>query len=189
MRYKRRVYTRLSPPEGEIDEMLMRMAAEYEELNAYAMDYIRTPSERWVLKKIRAFRRVFIAPWFDKPHGAPTHALFIILASGFCAFFIYASYCIIPRHEAVIALPVSPSPMVFSSRMPSDDVLQFLNTADVSVLSRVHGIGEKLAQSIIDEREKNGEYNFPEDVLYARGIGQSRLDSIRQYLSENQDLQ
>ena len=47
-----------------------------------------------------------------------------------------------------------------------------LNTASVSLLSYVSGINKKVAQNIVDYREKNGKFNNRNDLLKVSGLGQ-----------------
>ena len=56
------------------------------------------------------------------------------------------------------------------------------NTADLSELISIPGIGEKTAQAIIDEREQNGLFYYPEDLLAVPGIGAKKLAQFQPYL-------
>ena len=60
-----------------------------------------------------------------------------------------------------------------------------INQADVFALSKLPGIGSTYAQRIIDEREANGPFHYPEDLLSVRGIGEKRLSAIRDLLIFN----
>ena len=53
-----------------------------------------------------------------------------------------------------------------------------INAGDVQELDRLYGVGPAIAQSIIEERETNGAFLFPEDLLAVRGIGQKTLDKL-----------
>ena len=57
-----------------------------------------------------------------------------------------------------------------------------VNHATAAELDALPGIGPVLAQAIIDEREADGPYYYPEDVLEARGIGPTRLAAISDML-------
>ena len=49
------------------------------------------------------------------------------------------------------------------------------NTADIEELCSLPGVGETIARLIIDEREANGPYRYPEDLMIVRGIGPAKL--------------
>ena len=50
-----------------------------------------------------------------------------------------------------------------------------VNAASALELTRITGVGEKLAAVIVAEREQNGRFACPEDLLAVRGIGESTL--------------
>lgn len=54
-----------------------------------------------------------------------------------------------------------------------------VNEADAEELIQLSGIGEVTAAAILDEREKNGLFFYPEDLLNVRGIGAKKLEGIR----------
>ena len=53
-----------------------------------------------------------------------------------------------------------------------------INTATVDQLQMLPGIGEVLAQRIIDYREEHGAFQSIEDLLNVSGIGESKLANI-----------
>ena len=53
-----------------------------------------------------------------------------------------------------------------------------INTAGADQLVLLPGVGPVLAGRIIEEREKNGAFRLPEDLLSVRGIGASTLEKI-----------
>lgn len=58
-----------------------------------------------------------------------------------------------------------------------------INTATVEQLMSVPGIGQVIAQRIVEFREKNGPYGSVDDLLKVQGIGEKSLARIRERLS------
>ncbi len=54
-----------------------------------------------------------------------------------------------------------------------------INSASISELDRLSGIGPALAQRIIDYRNQNGSYSTKEDLLQVSGIGEKLLEKIK----------
>lgn len=52
------------------------------------------------------------------------------------------------------------------------------NSDDPSELTRLYGVGEAMAQLIMEERLQNGPYLYPEDLLAVRGIGRKTLEKL-----------
>ena len=58
------------------------------------------------------------------------------------------------------------------------------NTGSAKELDQLPGIGEVLAQRIIEGRELVGEYRLPTDLLLVKGIGEKTLDGMMAALEE-----
>lgn len=59
-----------------------------------------------------------------------------------------------------------------------------INTASKEELKTLNGIGETLANNIIEYR-KNNRFSSTEELLNVNGIGQSKYDSIKEYICVN----
>lgn len=56
-----------------------------------------------------------------------------------------------------------------------------LNTATADQLAALPGLGERMAQRIVEYRQKNGPFKKPEDLMNVKGIGEKnflRLKSL-----------
>lgn len=58
-----------------------------------------------------------------------------------------------------------------------------LNRADTWLLDALPGIGPGRAQAIVDHRNQNGPFHKIEDLLNVEGIGESTLDSMRDFVT------
>lgn len=58
-----------------------------------------------------------------------------------------------------------------------------LNTATIDQLEELPGIGPKMAQRILDFREKSGPFERVTDLRAIRGIGRKRFEKIRPYVT------
>ncbi|MDP9005364.1 MAG: ComEA family DNA-binding protein, partial [Actinomycetota bacterium] len=54
-----------------------------------------------------------------------------------------------------------------------------LNTATAEQLDTLPGVGPATAQAILDERERRGRFATVEELLDVRGIGDAKLDALR----------
>lgn len=53
-----------------------------------------------------------------------------------------------------------------------------VNTSDSETLMLLPGVGEITAMNIINERETNGLFHYPEDLLAVKGIGDKKLEGM-----------
>jgi competence protein ComEA len=60
-----------------------------------------------------------------------------------------------------------------------DGGLLNINTATAPELEMLPGIGPSLAQKIVDDRDKNGPFQKPEDITRVSGIGPAKFEQIQ----------
>lgn len=76
--------------------------------------------------------------------------------------------------EAEVSLPPAPG--------PTGEKIN-VNEATAEELTAIPGIGEKLAQAIVAEREQSGPYLYPEDLLRVSGIGEESIQGLLDYIT------
>jgi competence protein ComEA len=57
-----------------------------------------------------------------------------------------------------------------------------VNTADVTELTEIPGIGPKTAEAIVAYRKENGQFKNLDDLIEVKGIGPKKLETIRPFL-------
>ena len=65
-----------------------------------------------------------------------------------------------------------------NSNINSNKIIN-INSANQSDLENLPGIGEATALKIIDYRNNNGKFNSIEDLKNVKGIGENKLDKIK----------
>ena len=58
-----------------------------------------------------------------------------------------------------------------------------INTADAARLESLPGVGPATAAAIIDHRSRTGAFRSVEDLLEVRGIGESKLEQLRSFVT------
>lgn len=58
-----------------------------------------------------------------------------------------------------------------------------INTASVSELQTIPGVGESTANAIVEYRTKSGRFMSIEDVQNVSGIGQSKFEKMKEFIS------
>lgn len=66
--------------------------------------------------------------------------------------------------------------------LPAFTGLLDVNRADAVALTALPGVGESMAQAIVEERERNGPFFYPEDLCAVRGIGPAKVNGFRMLL-------
>lgn len=71
--------------------------------------------------------------------------------------------------------------LIVSHENLQDDLIN-INTANVSLLTKLDKIGEVKAQAIIDYREQNGPFKKKEEIMNVPGIGEGIFKAIENYI-------
>jgi comEA protein len=58
-----------------------------------------------------------------------------------------------------------------------------INTASLVELQKLPRIGEKVAQRIVDFREKNGKFRKVEEIMKVKGIGEKMFNRIKSLIT------
>jgi competence protein ComEA len=61
-----------------------------------------------------------------------------------------------------------------------------LNTASVEQLTEVPGIGQTLAERIVEFRQKEGPFRSVEDLMKVRGIGEKSFEKMKPWFTVKQ---
>ena len=68
--------------------------------------------------------------------------------------------------------------------IPEEDVFKLdLNTVTLNQLVEIPGIGETIAQRILDYRKEHGPFSSIDELLNVYGIGEARLEQLSEYLT------
>lgn len=54
-----------------------------------------------------------------------------------------------------------------------------INTATAKELTKLDGIGDKLAKAIVDYRTQNGPFKAPQDLMKVKGIGEKKFAALK----------
>lgn len=110
-----------------------------------------------------------------------------LAAGAFCllaaAVLIARAFLPLPAPAAYRAVRAAPAERLGPAPESLSGGGVMVNAADADQLTLLPGIGPVLAERIIEEREKNGYFRLPEDLLSVRGIGTAALKKLRPLIS------
>lgn len=84
----------------------------------------------------------------------------------------------VPREGETASAAASPSSSKTGIGSDSSSGLININTATVEDLDTLPGVGPATAQAIVEEREANGAFTSPEDIMRVSGIGEKKYENL-----------
>jgi len=104
-------------------------------------------------------------------------ALALVCAIAGCAgcLLLVGAHLRADAFSARLTVPVRPRIRAASARFSLPHGTVNVNTADAQTLDTLIGVGPKTAQAILDERAQNGSFDYPQDLLLVKGIGEKTL--------------
>lgn len=118
-----------------------------------------------------------------------------IITIVFCAFaggFLFGRN--FNRSDVIVSTPQDQPPDLISIQQDSTDVpesttapteakLLDINTAEAADFEALPGIGQVLAQRIVDYRDANGPFSSVADLVNVEGIGEKKLTALLDYIT------
>ena len=81
----------------------------------------------------------------------------------------YKSYCLCEEDEETCD---------YYQPLPVSDTLLDINSATVEDLQKVNGVGESLAEKIVEYRNENGPFQSKDDIRKVKGVGEHNFPTI-----------
>lgn len=88
-----------------------------------------------------------------------------------CLFLLFTNAACLKRQKQIYSTEILPNPNAVN-----------LNTASVAQLEKLPGVGNDLAQRIIERRKNNGNFRKPEELLLLRGISEEKFREMRAFI-------
>lgn len=71
---------------------------------------------------------------------------------------------------------------IIENNSSSSETKVNINTGDIEELKKLPGVGDSLAQKIIDYRTQNGKFKSIEDLKNVSGIGDKKFESMKEFI-------
>ena len=92
--------------------------------------------------------------------------------------------CILLAISFALALPMTAAAFGSITQNAEQQELKVdLNQASASELQKLPGVGERVAQRILEYREANGPFRAPEELMNVRGIGEKTYMNLEAYVT------
>lgn len=82
-------------------------------------------------------------------------------------------------YKSYFAVEEDEEPYDFYQAPPAEEPGLDINSATVEELQGIRGVGESLAQRIVEYRNEHGPFLMVEDVRKVSGVGEHNFDTIR----------
>jgi competence ComEA-like helix-hairpin-helix protein len=108
-----------------------------------------------------------------RPFGNAVLTLALVLQTSAC----------IKRAPTLVATHQYANDQRSTSALPSTQTRININTASVSELETLPGIGKSLAERIVEHRHKFGPFRRPEHLIIVRGVSDKRFRALRDLIT------
>ncbi|MBQ8193321.1 MAG: helix-hairpin-helix domain-containing protein [Bacilli bacterium] len=99
---------------------------------------------------------------------------------------IYSSKEVLEKYKEEVCIcdcPLITNDACIEEQESSNNEIININTATTEELTKITGIGEAKAKSIIEYRDQNGKFNNIEEIKNVPGIGDSIFEKIKDYIT------
>ena len=98
------------------------------------------------------------------------------------ALLAVAAFAVLGGEQAAVEVFSPRAGVPASAEPPMPDGEINVNTADMETLMRLPGVGGTIAAEIIREREANGPFHYPEDLMAVKGIGEKKMEGMLPFI-------
>lgn len=110
-------------------------------------------------------------------HAAAVLAAAVLVG---CVAVLLVKLCQDNRKTTLLLYSPAPQQTVCATASPTGKL--DINTATQAELETLPGIGPETARRILEEREQNGPFYYPENLLSVKGIGPKTLERLREHI-------